>query len=81
LTGNAVLENPTNSVNGKRITWRFTQDSTGGRILTLDTDFRTGSDITSIVLSSGASATDYMGAMYNTISNKWDIIAFIKGYS
>ena len=61
--------------------WRFTQDGTGGRTITLGSDFRFGTDITAISLSTAPNVTDYFGAIYNSSAGKWDVIAFIKGYS
>ena len=81
LGGNRVLNNPLNPTNGKRVIWRVKQDSTGGRILSLDSDFRFGTDITSIVLSTAPDVTDYFGAIYNSNDNKWDVIAFVKGFA
>ena len=81
LGGNRTLANPTNPSNGKRVIWRFTQDGTGGRTITLGSDFRFGTDITAISLSTAPNVTDYFGAIYNSSAGKWDVIAFIKGYS
>ena len=81
LGGNRILSNPTNSTSGKRIIWRIKQDATGGRTITLDTKFRLGTDITSVVLSTSPSITDYIGAIYNAQDDKWDVIAFVKGFA
>jgi hypothetical protein len=81
LGGNRTLANPTNPTNGKRVIWRFKQDGTGGRTITLGSNFRFGTDITSVVLSTAPNTTDYFGAIYNSLDSKWDVIAFIKGYS
>ena len=81
LGGNRTLSNPTNPTSGKRIIWRIKQDATGGRTITLDTKFRLGTDITSVVLSTAPSITDYIGAIYNAQDDKWDVIAFVKGFA
>ena len=81
LGGNRTLSNPTNVTSGKRIIWRIKQDATGGRTITLDTKFRLGTDITSVVLSTAPSITDYIGAIYNAQDDKWDVIAFVKGFA
>jgi hypothetical protein len=54
----------------------------GNGILTLalDTKFRLGADITSIVLSTTAGKVDYLGAKYNAAADKWDVIAFVRGF-
>ena len=69
LTGNVTLANPTNMVDGQRVTWRFTQDSTGGRILSM------GSAFTGIpLLKTYAGGVDYVRAIYNAATSSWDIL-------
>lgn len=81
LNGNATLENPTNPVNGKTLRWRITQDSTGSRLVTLGSKFVVPSTATSpLVFSTTASTTDLLAATYHAGRDKWDIIAFVKGY-
>lgn len=80
LGGNRTLGNPTNSVNGQKILFAIRQDGTGNRTLTLGADYRLGTDITSVTLSTAAGKTDYLGVRYNGTDSKWDVIAFTKGY-
>lgn len=80
LGGNRTLGNPTNLTNGQKVVWRLKQDGTGNRTITLDTAFRLGTDITTITLSTAASKTDYLAAIYNGADSKLDIVAFVKGY-
>lgn len=80
LGGNRTLGNPSNSTNGQKILFAIRQDGTGSRTLTLDTNYRFGSDITSITLSTGVNKTDYLGVRYNGTDSKWDVISFVKGY-
>lgn len=68
LTGAATLANPTNMVDGQTMRWRFTQDGTGGRILSLGTAFNG-----TFTLSTAASAVDYLQATYNAATTNWDI--------
>ncbi|KKL28477.1 hypothetical protein LCGC14_2374760 [marine sediment metagenome] len=79
LAGNRTLAAPTNPVDGMKRIWRFKQDATGSRTITLNAVFRLGTDITTITLTTTASKTDYVGAIYNGTDAKWDIVAFIKG--
>jgi hypothetical protein len=79
-TASWTLSNPTNPVAGKRIMWRIKQDATGSRVMSLDTDFRLGADITAVVLSTAANKVDYLGAVYDATDAKWDVVAFVKGY-
>jgi hypothetical protein len=75
-----TLSNPTNLVNGQKLLFAIRQDGTGGRVMTLDTIFRLGADITAVVLSTGINKTDYLGVRYNGTDTKLDVIAFVKGY-
>jgi hypothetical protein len=55
--------------------------SGAARTLTLDTGtgkFRLPSTITITQTASGQ--TDYIGAIYNTNDNKWDVVAYTKGF-
>lgn len=80
LAGNRTLGAPTNPTDGQRCIWRFKQDVTGTRTITLNAVFRLGTDISAVTLTTTASKTDYIGAIYNSADTKWDIVAFIKGY-
>mgnify|MGYP000853883069 CR=1 FL=1 len=80
LAGNRTLGNPTGAVNGQRLTFRIRQDGSGNRTLAFDTKFRFGSDLTSITLSTGINKTDYIGVIYHSDDDKFDIVAFMKGY-
>lgn len=75
-----TLANPTNLVNDQMLFFAIRQDGTGGRIMTLDTIFRFGTDITTAVLSTAANKTDYLGCRYSSADTKLDVIAFVKGY-
>jgi hypothetical protein len=77
---NFTLANPTNAVNGQKILFAIRQDGTGSRVMTLDTNYRLGTDITAVVLSTAINKTDYLGVRYNGTDSKWDVIAFVKGY-
>jgi len=80
LAGNRNLSAPTNPVDGQKITYRITQDATGGRTLSFDPVFTFGLDIISVVLSSGANKTDYIGCIYNAAQSKWNVVAVSKGF-
>lgn len=71
-----TLDNPTNATDGQRIIWRIKQDATGSRIITLDSKFTVNSEISSVVLSTAASAIDHIGAIYNEADDKFEIVAF-----
>lgn len=80
LGGNRTLGNPTNPTDGQKVMWELIQDGTGSRTITLDTAFALGTDISSITLSTTAGKRDFLGAVYNSTTSKWYIIAFVKGY-
>lgn len=69
LTGAVTLANPTNMVDGQRITWRFTQDSTGGRALTLGSAF----DVP-FVLQAAPSGVEHLTAIYNGALSTWHVL-------
>lgn len=80
LGGNRTLSNPTGAVDGQRMTFRIRQDGTGSRTLTLDTKFRLGTDLTSTTLTTTVDKTDYLGVIYHATDDKFDVVAFVKGF-
>ncbi len=80
LAGNRTLDNPTLPIDGMKRLWRFKQDATGSRTITLGSAFRFGTDLIAITLTTTANKADYMGAVYNSTDSKWDVVAFMKGY-
>lgn len=83
LAGNRTLGVPTNPTDGQRVVWEVSQDATGTRTLALASGaggFIFGTDIASITLTTTASKTDFIGAIYNSTANRWRVIAFVKGY-
>ena len=83
LGGNRTLGNPSNVPGAGQtqlIMFAIRQDGTGTRTLALDTNYRFGTDIPSITLSTSINKTDYLGVRYNVTDSKWDVIAFTKGF-
>lgn len=80
LGGNRMLANPTGASDGQRITWEIIQDGTGSRILSYDTKFTFGIDVTSPVLSTAAGARDFIGAVYNATTDKFYVTGFSRGF-
>lgn len=80
LGDNRTLGAPSNAYDGKLAIWRFKQDGTGSRTITLNAIFRLGTDIASITLTTTPNKADYMAAIYNSTDTKWDVVAFVKGY-
>lgn len=79
LTGNITL-GFTGGVDGQKFILELIQDGSGNRSVTYDTSVRFGSDITATVLSTAANKIDRIGVIYNATANKYDVIAFAKGY-
>lgn len=71
-----TLDNPTNPVNGQKFVWRLKQDGSGSHVITLDTKFTVASEISSVVLSTAASAIDHIGAIYNETDDAFEVVAF-----
>jgi hypothetical protein len=82
FAGNRTLSNPTNAVNGQRVVYAIRQDATGSRTIAFGSKFRFGTDIPSsnVVLSTAAAKTDYIGVIYHSSDDKFDIVAFVRGY-
>jgi hypothetical protein len=69
------------AVDGQRCLLEVIQDGTGGRLLTFaGTNTRYGTDITSFTLSTAASKIDRIGMIYNSTTDKYDVIAIVKGF-
>jgi hypothetical protein len=82
LTGSPVtIYGPTNGVDGRKIVFRLVQDVAGSRSVTWDTaGFAFGADIPSVTLSTTAGKMDYVGAIYDAITGKWNIVSAITGF-
>lgn len=80
LGGNRTLGAPTNPSDGQIGTWEFIQDGTGSRTITLNAIFALGTDISTVTLTTTASARDFMTAKYNSTANKWYVLGFVRGY-
>lgn len=79
-TDNFTLSNPTRLIYcGQPIVWTIKQDTTGSRVMTLDTKFRVCSEIGTVTLSTAANARDYLGGIYSLADDKFDIVAFVTG--
>jgi len=80
VTNTVWLANPTNAVDGQRITVMFIQDSTGGYTNAFDARWTFGSEITSADISTNANSRSYMTAIYYGSTTNWDIVGFTTGY-
>jgi Major tropism determinant N-terminal domain len=80
LGGSRILGNPTNLVDGQRLTWEIIQDATGNRGLTLGSMFAFGTDVMSYVPSTAAGKTDIIGGIYNQTAAKIYVVSIVRGY-
>ena len=80
LDQNVLISDPVGSKNGQRIVLRIKQDSTGGHIVSFSAAWNFGIDLAGIDLSSEANSIDYLGAIYNQPSLRWDVISITRGY-
>lgn len=80
LTGNTLIANPTNGVNGQTLRWRITQDGTGSRTVSLGNKFALPASVSSLTFSTAANKTDILAATYHATRDKWDVVALVTGY-
>jgi hypothetical protein len=74
---NITLSAPTLPLPWQRCTWVFNQPASGGPYtLTLNAIFKPGPWL--VALSTAASATDYLEAIYNPHSGEWHVINFVS---
>lgn len=78
LGGNRTLSNPTNAVDGQRFMVEFKQDGTGSRTISWGTNYKFGTDLTGITLTTAPNLTDKV--LFQVRGSYMDIIAFIKGF-
>ena len=79
--GSRTLGAPSGPTDGQKIVIQhFAVD--GNRTLTLTTGaggFRFGTDITALSVTTSGT-TDYIGAIYNPTDDRWDVVAYTKGF-
>jgi len=78
LTDDFTLSNPTNAVDGQRITWELIQDGTGSRLITLDSNFVAGPF--TVTLTTTLNKRDFLVVIYNSGTGKFYVVDFTKGY-
>jgi hypothetical protein len=80
LAGNRTLAVPTNGTDGQMLLLRVTQDATGGRTLMLHADIRTGTDVSTVSLSSEPGRTDFVLLHYSADKTAWALVGVTHGY-
>jgi hypothetical protein len=65
---------------GQKCMIEITQGGSGSNTITWPSNFRYGTDLTSIVLSTSVGKTDRVGLIYNAAIDKYDVVALLKGF-
>ncbi|HUB93254.1 MAG TPA: hypothetical protein VMB52_02015, partial [Verrucomicrobiae bacterium] len=81
IAGNRTLGTPTNPVNGQKILFQVTQDSTGSRTLSYTSAYEFSTGLPQPTLSTTAGLTDILGFIYNATKSKWLLVAFVNGFA
>jgi len=81
LKSDVTLSNPKNPVDGKKITWKLAQDTTGGHAITLGYKFNIPNSLSPISFSTVGGKMDILEAIYDASRDTWDITLFEKGYA
>jgi hypothetical protein len=83
LTSSCTLNGPSNPVEGGKFMLKIKQDAAGNRTVALASgsgNFAFGSGITSFTASTAANAVDYIGVIYDSIKNVWNVVAVQQGF-
>lgn len=79
LGGNRTLDNPSNARDGQRLIFELIQDGTGNRTITMGSKFVAGP--WTITLTTTADKRDFIECIYSSLTDKFYIVNFQKGYS
>jgi hypothetical protein len=81
LTNNITVANPTGTpVDGQNLRVRFRQDGTGGWTSTFGANFAFGTDVTTALIPTTASAKYEMLFTWNATDSKWRATAIVRGF-
>lgn len=79
LTGNLTLGAPTGTVtDGQKLSFRLTQDGTGGRTLTWNAAYQFGIDLTSAMITTVASSSTHVKFEWIASASKWRCIGILR---
>lgn len=79
LGGSRTLGNPTNARDDQMIRFEVIQDGTGGHTLALDSKFNDPNGYYTGV-DTAIGKRSHIGVRYNATADKFDVLAFVKGY-
>ena len=79
ISATTTINGPINGVDGQQVIMRILNDATHSVTLATGAgNFRFGSDIPTYTNS--VSLIDYLGAIWNTADNVWDLVSVIQGF-
>jgi hypothetical protein len=79
VSNTVTMNGPSNGIDGQKITFRILNDASHSVTLaTGANNFSFGTDITSYTNS--VSLTDYIGAIWNSASSRWNVVSLIQGF-
>lgn len=79
LTGGLTLNAPTGTVSdGQKLSFRITQDGTGGRAITWNAAFQFGVDLTSGMITTVASSITHVKFEWIASASKWRCIGILR---
>ena len=81
IAGNRTMGNPSNPVDGQKITFQVTQGSAGSFTLTWGSGYEFSAGLPQPTLSTTAGQTDLLAFIYNAAKGKWLLAAFVNGFS
>lgn len=85
LTGNLTVNAPTALsttaiYDGQRMTFRLTQDATGGRTITWNAAYAFGTDVTAAMIPTAAGAKCEISFRWNAADAKWRAVSIARGF-
>jgi hypothetical protein len=81
IAGSRTMANPSNPVDGQKITLQVTQGSGGPFTITWGSGYQFSAGLPQPTLSTTAGQTDLLGFIYNAAKGKWLLAASVIGFS
>jgi hypothetical protein len=81
IAGSRTMGNPSNPVDGQKITFQVTQGTGGSSAITWGSGYEFSAGLPQPALSTTAGQTDLLCFIYNAAKGKWLLAAFVNGFS
>lgn len=81
IAASRSVGNPTNPVNGQKITFQVTQGAGGSSTINWGSSYAFSTGLPQPTLSTKAGQTDLLAFIYNSDKGKWLLAAFVSGFS